>query len=218
MDYKNGRIYQILNKVNKDVYVGSTCQPLSKRMAKHRMDMLSKTKLHRPLYTKMNQLGSDCFYIELLEEYPCESKEQLRKREGHYIRELGTLNTLQAGRTQKEWTVENKEHVKEHAHEYYLETKDKHAEKCKAYYEGHKPQIQEYHKDYYQTHKEEQSQKQKDRYQEKKEIILERNRKYKEENKDKLKEHYLMNSEKNKARCKAYREKRKALKLAQEKN
>ena len=31
MDYKNGKIYQILNNVNDDVYVGSTTQPLCKK-------------------------------------------------------------------------------------------------------------------------------------------------------------------------------------------
>ena len=36
MDYKNGKIYQILNNVNDDIYVGSTCQALSKRMYQHR--------------------------------------------------------------------------------------------------------------------------------------------------------------------------------------
>ena len=56
MDYKNGKIYKILNTITDDVYVGSTCQPLSKRMAKHR-ETINTRKGHTLLYTKMKELG-----------------------------------------------------------------------------------------------------------------------------------------------------------------
>ena len=94
MDYKNGKIYKILNTIDDDCYVRSTCQPLSTRMAKHRMDMNSNVKKDRKLYIKMHELGIDKFYIELIEDCPCENKEQLRKKEGEYIRQLSTLNRL----------------------------------------------------------------------------------------------------------------------------
>ena len=38
MDYKNGKIYQILNNVNDAVYVGSTTQPLCKRLYNHKQN------------------------------------------------------------------------------------------------------------------------------------------------------------------------------------
>ena len=102
MDYKNGKIYRILNTIDDDCYVGSTCQPLSKRMAKHRESMHSNVKKDRKLYAKMHELGVDNFYIELIEDCPSENKEHLRKKEGEYIRQLGTLNHLVAGRTKLE--------------------------------------------------------------------------------------------------------------------
>ena len=37
MDYKNDKIYQILNNNNSEVYVGSTTQPLCRRMYEHRI-------------------------------------------------------------------------------------------------------------------------------------------------------------------------------------
>ena len=55
MDYKNGKIYQILNTIDDDCYVGSTTQPLSKRMAYHRKAVNSKQKGHQKLYTKMRE-------------------------------------------------------------------------------------------------------------------------------------------------------------------
>ena len=93
-DYNNGRICVIRNTINDDVYVGSTAQPLSKRMAKHRSEISSK-KL--PLYEKFREIGVENFYIELLKEYPCENNEQLQAEEGKWIREKGTLNKKISG-------------------------------------------------------------------------------------------------------------------------
>jgi hypothetical protein len=39
--------------------------------------------------------------IELIEEFPCENKMELNKREGHYIRTLDCVNKVIPGRTQK---------------------------------------------------------------------------------------------------------------------
>ncbi len=204
MNFENGKVYKILNTIDDDVYVGSTCQPLCKRMAKHRNYTADKSQCHRPLYVKMKLFGLDKFYIELIEECPCESKEQLRKREGHYIKLMGTLNVLMAGNTTKETN-----------HNYYENNKEKHAQHSKEYYETHKEQIKQYNKEYHDKHKEETAAQQKQHYVENKEIILQRNKKYREQNQDKLKEWNVANSEKNKARCKEYRDKLKAKKLAE---
>ena len=73
-------------------------------MAWHR-DAIRNTQIkHRLLYTKMNEYGVENFFIELIEDYPCESVEQLRKREGEYIIELGTLNKKIEGRSKKEYS------------------------------------------------------------------------------------------------------------------
>ena len=99
MDYKDGKIYQILNKVNDEVYVGSTIQPLCKIMYEHK-SRCNKLYDNR-LYQVMREIGYGNFYIELIETFPCNNKEELRAREGHFIRERSTLNKLIAGRTQK---------------------------------------------------------------------------------------------------------------------
>ena len=116
MDYKNGKIYQILNNVNDDVYVGSTTQPLCKRLYKHKADTKRRDNL---IHKLIREIGEDSIYIELIEIYPCNSREELRAREGYYIRERGTLNNLIAGRTQQEWIEDNKEQVKEYKHKYW---------------------------------------------------------------------------------------------------
>ena len=94
--YSKGKIYHVLNSVNSEVYVGSTCQPLSKIMWGHRYYC---NKQDQTFYKFMRDIGRDNFYIELIETYPCSTKEELLAREGYYIRERGTLNVVVAGRS-----------------------------------------------------------------------------------------------------------------------
>ena len=102
INYSNGKIYKILNYIDDQCYVGSTTQALSKRMVWHRDAMLNYRVNHRPLYKLMNDYDIEMFYIELIEDFPCETVEQLRKRVGELIRELGTSNKQVSGRTQVE--------------------------------------------------------------------------------------------------------------------
>ena len=44
--YSKGKIYKILNTIDDEIYVGSTCETLSQRMARHRSDM--KRLSHSP--------------------------------------------------------------------------------------------------------------------------------------------------------------------------
>ena len=114
VDYSKAKIYQILNDVDDDVYIGSTCQPLCKRMTHHRCCInLVKCKEYK-IYKKMRDVGIEHFYIELIKEAPCENKEQLRAIEGQYIRQYGTLNTKIAGRTKKQHADDTKEHKAEY--------------------------------------------------------------------------------------------------------
>ena len=157
-DYKNGKIYCIRNNINDDIYVGSTTQPLCKRMAWHRQSAKKKNKMHQTFYSKFNEIGVENFYIELIEECPCESLEQLRKREGEFIREMGTLNSLIAGRTKKEYCEANKDKIKEYKQEWYEankeEIKERHKEYNKEYREQNKDKIKERHKEYKKLNKE----------------------------------------------------------------
>ena len=174
MDYAKGKIYKLLNNIDDDVYVGSTCQSLSRRMAKHRWCTKSTVSCDRPLYAKMNELGVDQFYIELLEEYPCDNKEQLNAREGYYIRSTGTLNMTIAGRSKHQYNIDNKDTIKEKKYIYGVKNKDEIHAKKKQYYETHKDEICERSKLYQQTHKDEIAVKTKQYRETNKEIINKR--------------------------------------------
>ena len=108
-DYSKGKIYKILNNIDDEIYVGSTTETLGQRMAKHRRKM--KTTPQYKLYSHMHKLGVSKFYIELIENYPCNDVYELRAREGHFIREIGTLNKKIEGRTRKEWCDDNREYL-----------------------------------------------------------------------------------------------------------
>jgi group I intron endonuclease len=188
MDYRKGKIYKILNTLDDDCYVGSTTQTLSKRMTNHRKDMLSEVKKDRLLYTKMRIHGADNFYIELIEDYPCENIEQLRQREGYYIRELGTLNRNVAGRTKQEWTTEHIDHKKELDKKRYMDNHESELAYRKEYRENNKEKLRELKKKHYEENKEEILQKQKDRYNEHRERIREQHHRYREQNIEKIRQ------------------------------
>ncbi len=118
--YNNGKIYTIRCKTDNNlIYVGSSVQPLHKRWHGHKNNHTKGKHENRLLYNKMNELGVENFYIELYENYSCNSKEELNKREGEVIREIGNLNMLIAGRSKQEYLNENKDHITKYTKQYY---------------------------------------------------------------------------------------------------
>ena len=67
MDYKNGKIYAIRSHQTEQIYIGSTTQPLTKRLSKHKAQNCSSRLI----------LQYEDAYIELIENFPCESKTDL---------------------------------------------------------------------------------------------------------------------------------------------
>ena len=104
-------------------------------------------------YLKMHELGIENFYIELVEECPCDNKEQLRAREGYFIRQRGTLNSQIAGRSKQEYHKDTAEHIKQRSHNYYKQNKEKSKETQKQWRETHQEQIKEQKKKWFQEHK-----------------------------------------------------------------
>lgn len=80
-NYKNGKIYKIT--AENLTYYGSTTQSLSKRLAEHRNTKKYKPNSNFSSFPLLDML--DC-KIVLVEDYPCERREQLLAREAYYIR------------------------------------------------------------------------------------------------------------------------------------
>jgi hypothetical protein len=138
--YKNGKIYKIVDIGYNEQYFGSTTVELSTRMSRHRSNYKRYEKGDKYYCTSFILFGKydlDNCKIELVEMYPCSSKEELRKREGYWIKQEDCVNKRIAGRTLKEhlevyrpkYYKENCEMIKEKVRKYHLENK----EKIKAY-------------------------------------------------------------------------------------
>jgi len=144
-DFSKAKIYKITNDYNNDVYVGSTCDLLTKRFSGHKSNLLTEEKKDRPLYKLMNKIGFERFRIELIEDYSCKDKYELRQREGHFIREIGTLNKRIEGRTKQEYQQDNKEHFREYHKQWKEVDKEKNKEKYQEQYKIYNDKKKEYY-------------------------------------------------------------------------
>ena len=148
-DYANGRIYKIepiCEHDENEVYYGSTCQLLCKRMDTHRSGYTSwKAGKHNKTssYELFEKYGVENCKIYLVELYPCETKEELFAREGYHTKNNKCVNRMVAGRTRKQYYEDNKETILEQHKPYKREYNNKNLQK-----------IQEYNKQYHEKNKE----------------------------------------------------------------
>lgn len=130
--YETAKIYKLVDIGYTKCYIGSTIEPLSRRMTHHRSSYKNYKagKYHYcSSFILFDEYGIDCIKIELIEEYPCNNKEQLVKREGEYIRQEQCVNKVIPGRSTKEWLVDNAEHVSKRQQQYRID----HQEELKQY-------------------------------------------------------------------------------------
>jgi hypothetical protein len=132
--YSRGKIYTVRCRTDDSlVFVGSTSQKyLCKRFACHKNNC--KTGKSGSLYKHITDNDWSDWYIELHESYPCNSRDELCRREGEVIREIGTINKNIAGRTTKEYNKNWRENNPEYMRKWYHDNHDKHLENCKNYY------------------------------------------------------------------------------------
>ena len=143
------------------------------------------------IYNMMRDLGRDNFYIELIEEYPCENSNQLTRREGELMRELkASLNPVIAGRTPEEYTIDNYEKIKTTKaisdKKYAEHNQEKLKSYRKEYYDKNPEKYKEDAKKYAEENREAVLAKKREYYYKNRERILENARKYAEENREKV--------------------------------
>jgi hypothetical protein len=124
-DYSKGKIYCIRSFQTDDVYVGSTIQTLAQRLGKHRDHYKSYLKGKKNYVSSFELLKYDDYYIELITLYPCSCKAELEAEEGHYIRDWDCVNKRIAGRTKKQWNIDNSDKIKKQIKQYYIDNIDK---------------------------------------------------------------------------------------------
>jgi hypothetical protein len=137
INYNNGKIYKIepLKGEEGEIYIGSTTKKyLSQRMTKHREDYNRwKNGKRRKImsFDSFDKYGINNCQIILLENCPCESKDQLHARESHYIKTLNCINICIPGRTKREYYEDKKEQVLERNRQYQKRNRQQISEKMK---------------------------------------------------------------------------------------
>jgi hypothetical protein len=144
VNYKNGKIYKIVNDLTGLTYFGSTCGQLRSRLCAHKSDAKTMNLTSKLLFEQ----GICTIY--LVEEFPTENKMLLHQRERYWIENNECVNKCLPGRTKREWYVDNKEHILNHQKDYYNANK----EHKKIYQLKNADEIKERQKLYYQKNRE----------------------------------------------------------------
>jgi exonuclease VII large subunit len=164
------------------VYVGSTTQSLAKRYGEH------KTPSNTTSSRRVIDVGDS--YIELIENYPCGSKEELNRREGEIMRTMECINIQIAGRSNKQYRENNKEKITEKMKEYRENNKEKIAYLKQQYRENNKEKITEQRKEYRENNKEKIAYLKQQYRENNKEKLSEKRKDYRENNKDRNTQYY----------------------------
>lgn len=112
-DYSQGKIYKIVCNETGDVYIGSTATRLCNRLARH--------KHGKQYYSSKQIIERNNYQMILIENYPCETKEELLWRERYYIDNTNCVNKHRPIITQKE----KKERIIKQKKQQYLKNKQK---------------------------------------------------------------------------------------------
>jgi len=162
-------------------------------MTKHR----SKCKTYKAgdiksYLTSFLVVKHDDAEINLLEFYPCTSKEEQKEREVYWTKQFeNRCNKRDECRSKKQWAIDNREHLREYRLEYNIQNKELIAERNKQYrlnnkedliekdrlkYLRNKEKIISSSKARYEANKEEISIKRKERYSQIKDKISKKNK------------------------------------------
>tara|TARA_R110000823_G_scaffold296115_1_gene416158 strand:- start:2308 stop:2814 length:507 start_codon:yes stop_codon:yes gene_type:complete len=141
-DYQKSKIYKITSEqLPGKCYIGSTVQPLKRRFSAHRG--------HYKAYLKGTRHKGSAYIIicyadakiTLIEDFPCECKKELEKREGVIMRcymednELDdVVNKNIAGRTDKQRRIDNRDELNRKTLERYHKNIQVNRDKIKEYY------------------------------------------------------------------------------------
>lgn len=148
--YHKAKIYKIVCNITGKIYIGSTCELLCQRIAKHRFQYkqwLNKTNNYT---SSFEILKNGDYRIVLLEQYCCENKEELMKKEQEYIDKLECINQLNCFISKdkrkeqiKKWQENNKEQIKEKQKQWAENNKEQIKENQKQWREKNKQYINE---------------------------------------------------------------------------
>jgi len=153
INYQKSLIYKLCcnNTDIKDIYIGSTTD-FTRRKYDHKSNCntTTKTEYNYKVYQFIRENnGWDNWNMILVENFPCESKLELNKRERYWIETMESkLNCRIPSRTDKEYYNDNRQVIIENKKIFYQDNKDKIKEYQKEYRDKNKELINENNKKY----------------------------------------------------------------------
>ena len=110
--YQKSKIYKVVDSTYSDFYIGSTTQHfLCNRMASHRINYKywrDGKYANSSVFKLFEKYGLENCKIELVELYPCKNIDELRQREGYWIKREPCINKRIAGRSDLEYYHDTK--------------------------------------------------------------------------------------------------------------
>lgn len=120
VNYQNAKIYKIVCNITGLTYFGSTCQSIAQRIAEHKRKYknLVEKNITNDYCSSFEILKNENYYYELVCNCPCNSKEELIKTEGSYIRNNECCNKNIPDRTYKEYHNLHNEKISNYQKQY----------------------------------------------------------------------------------------------------
>ena len=100
-NYQNGKIYSLSAPDVPEIYIGSTCETLQRRFQKHISDYKRWLKDGADWRTSYYIVQHPNATITLIEEFPCNSMEELTAREYELMKDKNVCNRMKKVKLQK---------------------------------------------------------------------------------------------------------------------
>ena len=128
--FQDGKIYKIVCNITEKFYVGSTTKPLEIRLSEHETKYDSYLKDEYHYITSFEIIKNKNYYIELICNVQCISKDILKTFKNNYIKVLRCNNKVVPCRSDIQYRKNNASKIKQQQGKKYRE---EHAETIKQY-------------------------------------------------------------------------------------
>ena len=155
-NYQLVKIYKIVCNTTGLIYIGSTVEArLCRRLVEHRHQYNQYLRGQHNYISSFEILDNDNYEILLIENYPCQSCDELRMRERYHIKNLECVNIYKRPFV----TMEDK---RENSRKYYNNNKGKESLRKQKFYVENKEKMDLRNNLYWKTHKTELNEKKMD--------------------------------------------------------
>ena len=187
--FKNGKIYKIVCNITEKFYVGSTTKPLEIRLSEHETKYDSYLKDEYHYITSFEIIKNKNYYIELICNVQCISKDILKTFKNNYIKVLRCNNKVVPCRSDIQYRKDNAEKIKQYKKIYRENNTEKIKQQGKKYRKDNAEKIKQYKKIYRENNTEKVKQQGKKYREEHADAIKQYKKKYREDNAEKIKKH-----------------------------